>query len=60
MKPYEWMVTYTPQTEWIEGRGLLLWLAFYTGGLGGGLYLVSSYYDSFPGMGRFRGSSSRS
>ena len=50
MKPYEWMVTYTPQTEWIEGRGLLLWLAFYTGGLGGGLYLVSSYYDSFPGM----------
>jgi formate-dependent nitrite reductase membrane component NrfD len=50
MKPYDWMVTYTPQTEWIEGRGLLLWLAFYTGGLGGGLYLVSSYYDSFPGM----------
>ena len=50
MKPYEWMVKYTPQTEWIEGRGILLWLAFYTGGLGGGLYLVSLYYDSLPGM----------
>ncbi len=50
MKPYEWMVTYTPQREWIDGRGLLLWLAFYTGGLGGGLYLVSSYYNSLPGM----------
>jgi len=50
MKPYEWMVTYTPQTEWIEGRGILLWLAFYTGGLGGGLYLASLYFNSLPGM----------
>jgi DMSO reductase anchor subunit len=50
MKPYDWMVRYTPQTEWIEGRGLLLWLAFYTGGLGGGLYLASLYFDSLHGM----------
>lgn len=50
MKPYEWMVKYTPQTEWIEGRGLLVWLAEVSGGLGGGLYLVSLYLGSMWGM----------
>ena len=50
MKQYEWMVQYTPQKEWIEGQGILLWLAFYTGGIGGGLYLASLYFDSLPGM----------
>ena len=44
------MVGYTRQTEWIEKRGLWLWLAFYTGGLGGGLYLVSLYFNSLWGM----------
>ena len=50
MRPYEWMVTYTPQTEWIEKRGILLWLAFFFGGLGGGLYLVSLWFNSLWGM----------
>jgi formate-dependent nitrite reductase membrane component NrfD len=50
MKPYEWMVNYTPQREWIVKRGILLWLAFYTGGLGGGLYLVSLFFGNLPGM----------
>jgi len=50
MKPYEWMVKFTPQTEWIEQRGLLVWLAEVSGGLGGGLYLVSLYLDSLWGM----------
>lgn len=50
MKPYEWMVKFTPQTEWIERRGIFLWLAFYVGGLGGGLYLVSLYFNSLLGM----------
>ena len=50
MKPYEWMVKYTPQKEWIEGQGIFLWLAFYVGGLGGGLYLVSLYFNSMWGM----------
>ncbi len=50
MKPYEWMVEYTSQTEWIEGRGKLVWLAEVSGGLGGGLYLVSLYLDSILGM----------
>ena len=38
------------QTEWIENRGILLWLAFYAGGLGGGLYLVSLFFNSLWGM----------
>lgn len=50
MKLCDWMVKYTPQTEWIERRGILLWLAFYVGGLGGGVYLVSLYFDSLLGI----------
>jgi len=50
MKPYEWMVKYTPQTEWIERRGILMWLAEVFGGLGAGLYLVALYFNSLGGM----------
>ncbi len=50
MEAHEWMVRSTYQTEWITRRGILLWLAMYTGGLGGGLYLVSLYFNSFIGM----------
>jgi formate-dependent nitrite reductase membrane component NrfD len=50
MQPHEWMISYTRQSEWIDRRGLLLWIAFYTGGLGGGLYLVSLYFNSLWGM----------
>ncbi len=38
------------QTEWVDGRGLLLVLAFYLGGLGGGLYLISLYLSYQPGI----------
>ena len=47
---HQWMVNYTRQTEWIDKRGLFLWIAFYTGGLGGGLYLVSLFFNSPWGM----------
>jgi formate-dependent nitrite reductase membrane component NrfD len=47
---HEWMVGYTRQTEWIDRRGIFLWIAFYAGGLGGGLYLVSLYFDSLWGI----------
>jgi sulfite dehydrogenase (quinone) subunit SoeC len=47
---HEWMVNYTRQSEWIDKRGLFLWIAFYTGGLGGGLYLVSLFFNSLWGM----------
>lgn len=50
MEAHEWMIKYTRQTEWIDRRGMLLWLAFYFGGLGGGLYLVSLYFNSLWGM----------
>ena len=50
MRPYEWMVTFTPQTEWIEKRGILLWLAFFFIELGAGMFLVSSLFDSILGM----------
>jgi formate-dependent nitrite reductase membrane component NrfD len=50
MKSYEWMVEYTPQTEWIERRGILIWLAEVSNGIGGGLYLVSLYFNSLLGM----------
>jgi len=47
---HQWMIAYTRQTEWIDKRGLFLWIAFYTGGLGGGLYLVSLFFNSLWGM----------
>jgi formate-dependent nitrite reductase membrane component NrfD len=50
MVTHDWMVKGNKQTEWIENRGILLWLAFYAGGLGGGLYLVSIFFNNFWGM----------
>ena len=50
MEIHEWMINYTRQTEWIDHRGIFLWIAFYAGGLGGGLYLVSLYFNSLWGM----------
>lgn len=50
MEVHEWMIRYTRQTEWIDRRGIFLWIAFYAGGLGGGLYLVSLYFNSLWGM----------
>lgn len=50
MKPYEWMVKYTQQTEWIEGRGVFICIAFFLGGISGGLYLGSLYFNNLLGM----------
>ncbi len=50
MVTHEWMVKGNRQTEWIDNRGILLWLAFYAGGLGGGLYLVSLFFNNLWGM----------
>ncbi|MFH1951572.1 MAG: nitrite reductase, partial [Pseudomonadota bacterium] len=43
----EWMVTYTPQEEWIEGKGKFLWLAFFFSEIGAGIYFVSLFMN-FP------------
>jgi formate-dependent nitrite reductase membrane component NrfD len=50
MEAYEWMVKYTPQTEWINQKGIFVWLAEVFNGLGSGLYLVSLYFNSLEGM----------
>jgi formate-dependent nitrite reductase membrane component NrfD len=47
---YEWMVKHTPQKEWIEGKGILLYLAFFFIELGAGLYFVSLFFGSKEGM----------
>ena len=46
---YEWMVKHTPQEEWIEGKGILLWLAFFFSEIGAGIYLVSIFLNFRPG-----------
>lgn len=45
----EWMVTYTPQEEWIEGKGAFLWLAFFFSEIGAGIYFVSLFMNFRPG-----------
>ena len=39
------MVRYTPQTEWIEGKGVLLILAFFFSEIGAGIYFVSLFLN---------------
>lgn len=50
MITHEWMIKYTPQTEWIERRGILVWVAEVFTSLGAGMFLVSLYFNSFWGM----------
>lgn len=47
---HEWMVKYTPQTEWIERKGILVWIAEVFTALGAGLYLVSLFFNNWWGM----------
>jgi formate-dependent nitrite reductase membrane component NrfD len=49
-KPYDFMVKNTPSREWSEGMGALIAVAFFLGGLTGGLYLVSVVYNNIWGM----------
>jgi len=45
-RPYEFMVKYTPQREWVEGRGVLLLLAFFFVELGAGAFIIGSLYGN--------------
>ena len=49
-KPYEFMVSYTPQKQWIEKKGVLLWLAFFFIELGAGMFFVASLFGNLPAM----------
>ena len=46
---HEWMVKPMQQTEWIEGQGMLIWLAEVFSSLGTGLYLVSIFASNWWG-----------
>ena len=48
-RPWEWMVKPTAQKVWIEGQGILLWLAMFFG-IGAGLFLVAIFLDTLWGM----------
>ena len=49
MVTHEWMIKPTCQTEWIDGRGVLVWLAEVFSALGTGLYLVSVFANNWWG-----------
>jgi formate-dependent nitrite reductase membrane component NrfD len=49
-KPYDYMVKYTQQKNWIDGRGNFIAFAFFLGGIGGGLFMAAAYFDSILGM----------
>lgn len=46
---HEWMVKPMKQTEWIQGQGVLIWLAEVFSSLGTGLYLVSIFVNNWWG-----------
>jgi formate-dependent nitrite reductase membrane component NrfD len=50
IKTHEFMVKFTPHTRWAEGSGALIGVAFFLGGIGGGLYLTSLFFNSLLGM----------
>jgi sulfite dehydrogenase (quinone) subunit SoeC len=49
-KPYEFMVKYTQQKNWIDGRGNFIAFAFFLGGISGGLFMAAAYFGSILGM----------
>jgi formate-dependent nitrite reductase membrane component NrfD len=50
MESFEWMAKYTPQTEWIRRRGILLWLAFFFIELGAGIFFVATFFGNLQAM----------
>jgi formate-dependent nitrite reductase membrane component NrfD len=48
--PWEYMTKDTPSRDWSHGSGIFIALAFFFGGLAGGLYLISLYFDNLLGM----------
>lgn len=49
-RPFEFMTRYTPQREWIEGRGVLLWLAFFFIELGAGMFFIAALFNGLLAM----------
>jgi len=49
-QPFDYMVKYTQQKNWIDGRGNFIAFAFFLGGISGGLFMAAAYFDSLLGM----------
>ena len=47
---YNWMVKYTPQTAWITGKGMYLWLAFFFAEIFAGVYFISIFMNLRSGL----------
>jgi formate-dependent nitrite reductase membrane component NrfD len=50
IKPYDFMVKYQQQKDWVDGRGNFIAFAFFLGGIAGGLYLAAAYFDNLLGI----------
>lgn len=50
MVTHEWMVKPMHQREWIERRGILIWVSEVFSSLGSGLFLVSLFLSSWWGL----------
>ena len=50
MFTHDWMTRPMHQKEWIEKRGLMVWIAEVFTSLGSGLFLVSLFMNSWWGM----------
>jgi formate-dependent nitrite reductase membrane component NrfD len=48
--PWEWGIKEAPAREWSEGKGALISVAMFLGGIAGGTYLVSLYFNNIWGM----------
>ena len=49
-KPWDFMAKDTPSRDWTKGLGSLITVAFFCGGIAGGLYLYSLYTNNLWGM----------
>jgi formate-dependent nitrite reductase membrane component NrfD len=48
--PWEWGIKENHAHEWSEGKGALISVAMFLGGIAGGTYLVSLYFNNIWGM----------
>lgn len=49
-RPWDFMAKDTPSRDWTRGLGALITVAFFCGGIAGGLYLYSLYLNNLWGM----------
>jgi formate-dependent nitrite reductase membrane component NrfD len=50
VQPWDYLTKDTPSRDWSHGSGIFIAIAFFFGGLAGGTYLLSLYFDNLLGM----------